>query len=109
MAEVSYIVLAVGVVFTGFSLCFYCLIFKNFKHIKIAIEIFDASADFAMNHIRLVIAVFFYLLFLLASFLLVYYVVLFVMSLNDISVKAEGGTYFKTFKYSTIFRIDILV
>ena len=102
MAAVGYGVLGAGIIFTCFSLCFYFLVFKNFKHIKIAIEIFDASADFAINHIRLVIAVFFYLLFLLVSFFIWIYVILYVMSLNDISNMKIGDTYFKTFKYSTV-------
>lgn len=60
--------MAVGILFVIFALMYYWLIFKNYKHIKIAIAIFDASADFAVNHIRLVISIFFYLLFLLVSF-----------------------------------------
>jgi len=59
----------------------------NFKHIKIAIAIFDASADFAVNHIRLVIAVYVYLFFLLASFIGWFYVYIYAMSLNDIGHK----------------------
>jgi len=94
--------MAVGIIFVVFALMYYCLIFKNFKHIKIAIAIFDASADFAVNHIRLVISIFFYLLFLLGSFFMWFRVILYMMSLNNIGIMKEGGTFFKTFEYSAL-------
>jgi hypothetical protein len=90
-------IMAVGIIFVIFALLYYCLVFKNFKHIKIAINIFDASADFAVNHFRLVISIFFYLLILLGSFFLWFYIFLYVMSLNKIGNNEIGGTYFKTY------------
>lgn len=98
--NISMAIMAVGILFVIFALLYYCLVFRNFKHIKIAINIFDASADFAVNHFRLVISIFIYLLILLGSFFLWFYIFLYVMSLNEIGHKQIGGTNFKTFEYS---------
>ena len=100
ISNLSYAFLAVGIVFIVFSLMFCCLVFKNFKHIKTAIAIFDASADFAVNHIRLVVFVFFYFIFLLMSFILWFFVIMYVMSLNDIGTKPfKDGAYYKYWDY----------
>ena len=72
----------------------------NFKHIKIAIAIFDASADFAVNHIRLVLAIFGYFIFLIISFFGWFFVYMYTLSLNDIGTEPVGGTFFKSFKYN---------
>lgn len=95
MEYVVYWFLFFGILFAIFSAVFYCIVFMQYKHIKIAIAIFDASADFAVNHIRLLIIVYIYFLVLIMTFWGQWYMMCLTMSLNDIYTEPSGGTYYK--------------
>ena len=100
MEYVVYWFLFFGILFAVFSALFYLVVFMQYKHIKIAVAIFDASADFAVNHIRLVIVVYIYFMVLIATFWGWWYMLVLTMSLNDITTVEHNGTYFKQFQYS---------
>lgn len=103
----EYWVLFGGIVATIVSLLYFCIVFRNYKHIKTAIQVIDAAADFMIDHKRVMIIPFFYFIVnLLFIFMCVYNVGL-IMSMNVISVEQSVCTgdlcgYYKDMKWKTI-------
>ena len=83
----EYWVLFGAIVATIVSLLFFCIMFRNYKHIKTAIQVIDAAADFMIEHKRVMIIPFFYFIVNLVFIYMCVYNVGLIMSMNVIKVE----------------------
>ena len=65
---------------------YFCLVFRNYKHIKIAIQVIDASADFMIEHKRVMLIPFVYFIFNLTFAYLCAYNIGLILSMNVIDI-----------------------
>jgi len=88
-----------AICFAIIGLIYFCIIFRNFKHIKTAIQVIDAAADFVIEHRRLIIVPLFYFIVNIALAITCLYNIALVTSLNDIGtsqiINKDGGAYYK--------------
>ena len=82
--ELSYWFLFAGIIATIISICYCVIVFFKYKHIKTAINILEVSAEFIINHKRIMVVVVCCYIFILASFFLWMYIMILILSLNDI-------------------------
>ena len=76
-----------GIALVIVAVLYFVLIFKNYKHIKTAIQVIDASADFLLDHARVMIIPFAYFIINLGfSFACIYNMGL-IVSMNKINVR----------------------
>jgi hypothetical protein len=76
-----------GIALVIVAVLYFFLIFKNYKHIKTAIQVIDASADFLLDHVRVMIIPFAYFIINLGfSFACIYNMAL-IISMNQINVR----------------------
>ena len=89
--------------FAIISVIYFCIVFRNFKHIKTAIQVIDAAADFVIEHRRLILVPIFYFLVNLALAITCLYNIALVTSMNKITteqtINSEGGAYYKVMEW----------
>lgn len=78
--------LVAGIIFAIIALLYCYLVFKQFKHIKTAINVLDAAAEFAIGHGRVMAIALGYYLFILMIFFAGMHVLIYLTSMNDISM-----------------------
>lgn len=73
-----------GILTSIAALFIFCVIFRNYKHIKTAIQVIDAAADFVIEHKRLMIVPLTYFIVNLSFVFICVYNVGLIISTNDI-------------------------
>ena len=83
------------------GIIFFCVVFANLKHIKTAINVIDAAADFIIEHKRLIAVPTVYFLIIVGSLVLWFYTIGLVFSTNDIHTVSPKGinAYYKVMKW----------
>ena len=88
-----------AICFAIIGLLYFCIIFRNYKHIKTAIQVIDAAADFVIEHKRLIIVPLFYFIVNLILAITCLYNIALVTSMNDIYteqvINKSNGAYYK--------------
>ena len=99
MYWIGYYLELAAICFAIVGALFFCIIFRNFKHIKTAIQVIDAAADFVIEHRRLIIVPVFYFIVNIALAITCLYNIGLVTSLNKIGteqkINTDGGAYYK--------------
>lgn len=73
-----------GVMLAIFALAYLILMFFNFKHIKTAIGVVDAAAEFIIGNKRVILVPFTYFFLTIGSFLVWAYCMTLIISINKI-------------------------
>lgn len=84
MESYSKICLWAGCTLAGFAVCYLILMFYKYKHIKTAINVIDASAEFIIANRRCVVIPFVYFILIVFVILGWIYCMAAIISLNDI-------------------------
>lgn len=72
-------------VFMGiFAIMFFCMMFSQFKHIKTAINVIEASAEFLIGNPRVIVLPFIYFAVTVIGLVFWAYTLAAIMSLNDV-------------------------
>lgn len=79
-----------GIVMGIFAFIFLVLLFFNFKHIKTAIQVLEAAAEFMIGNKRVILVPFTYFFLIIGTFLLWCQCMVMIISLNT-TVSAQGS------------------
>ena len=84
MYWISYYLEFAAICFAILGVLYFCILFRNFKHIKTAINVIDAAADFVIEHRRLIFVPVFYFMVNIALAITCLYNIALVTSMNKI-------------------------